>query len=242
MAGFTTHTEVFASDTHNDIQVHALGTRAMKNDGRVYRFANAAADTVAGTLYQGPAPIPNHLARTAPVVAVGAKTFTFTPGNTVGAANLYAEGYLQVDTGVAAENGYTYTVSGHAAIASGTAFTLNLIDPIIIALSASSTVGLIHNVYKQVIINPTGQTGVTAGVSTYIVSANKYGWLQTWGPCSGLINGTPGVATNLVVGVSTAGTFDLGTVAAETNVRVIARAMQVGVSTKNNFVYLMIAA
>src|SRR5262249_22719181 len=117
-------------------QQHPLGTVAETNDGRIFKYAQAgASDLVAGNLLQSAAPIPNHLARTAPVVAIGAFSFTFTPGATAGAANLYAEGYLQVDTGVAAENGYTYGVSGHAAIGSGTAFTLNLLDPIQIALS-----------------------------------------------------------------------------------------------------------
>jgi hypothetical protein len=73
----------------------------------VFRYCAAgASDTVAGSVYQSAAPIPNHLANTPPAVAVGATSFTYTPGNTAGAANLYAEGYLQVDT--TPGNGYTY--------------------------------------------------------------------------------------------------------------------------------------
>src|SRR4051812_48849027 len=80
-------------------QIHELGRRAVTKDGRVFRYCQAAADTVAGSVYQSAAPISTHLARTAPIVAVGATSFTFTPGAVGGAANLYAEGYLTADTG-----------------------------------------------------------------------------------------------------------------------------------------------
>jgi hypothetical protein len=220
-------------------QVHALGQRAETKDGRVFRFCQAgAADTVAGKVYQSAAPIPNHLANTPPAVAVGATTFTYTPGNTAGAANLYAEGYLQVDT--TPGEGYTYQISGHAAITGSTAFTLNLIDPIQVALTTSSRVGLVHNHYKNVIINPTTATAAVAGVSPYIITATQYGWLQTWGPCSTLINGTPGVGIGVVISATTAGAVDVAAVGAEINVRIIGHMMQVGVSTKYNFVALKI--
>jgi hypothetical protein len=242
MAGFTTATHVFVGNWDNNAtQQHPLGTRAWMNDGRVFRYAQAGgADLIAGNLLQSAAPIANHLAKTCPAVAVGATSFTFTPGNTAGAANLYAEGYLSVDTGAAAENGYTYTISGHPAITASTAFTLSLVDPIQIALSASSTAGLIHNGCKNVIISATTQTARTAGVAAYIISTTKYGWIQTRGPASVLINGTPGVAIAVVPGATTAGSVDVATVAAEINTRTVGHMMQVGVSTKNNLVYLTI--
>jgi hypothetical protein len=221
-------------------QAHPLGTRAITKDGRVFRYCQAGgADTVAGKVYQSAAPIANHLANTPPAVAIGATSFTYTPGATAGAANLYAEGYLQVDT--TPGEGYTYSVSGHDAIASSTAFTLFLNDPIQIALTTSSRVGLVHNAYKNVIINPTTATAAVAGVAPYITTTTQYGWLQTWGPCSTLINGTPGVGIGVVISATTAGAVDVAAVAAEINVRIIGHMMQVGVSTKYNFVNLHIA-
>jgi hypothetical protein len=225
--------------TSSATQLAALGSRATTKDGRVFHYASAGvSDTVAGSVYQSAQAIPNHLARTAPVVAVGATTFTFTPGNTAGAANLYAEGYLQVDT--TPGNGFTYQVSGHAAITGSVAFTLNLLDPIQVALTASSTVGLVHNAYKNVIVNPTTATAAVAGVSPYVITAAQFGWLQTWGPCSTLINGTPGAGIGVVISATTAGAVDVAAVGAEINVRIIGHMMQIGVSTKNNFVNLKI--
>src|SRR5215471_20226475 len=80
-------------------QLFPLGTRAKTRDGRVFRYCQCGSlDTTPGSVYQSALPIPNHLANTPPVVAIGATSFSYTPGATGGAANLYSEGYLQVDT------------------------------------------------------------------------------------------------------------------------------------------------
>ena len=218
-------------------QFHPLGTMAFDSFGGRYRYCQAgASDTVAGSLYQSSAPIANHLANTPPAVAIGARSFSYTPGATAGAANLYAEGYLQVDT--TPGNGVgPYSVSGHAAISSATAFTLVLNEPIAVALTTSSRVGLIANPYKNVIVSATTVTAADVGWSIGVITATQYGWLKTRGPVSALINGTPGVGIGVVTSATTAGAVDVAAVAAEINVRIIGWMMQVGVSTKNNMVY-----
>lgn len=219
---------------------HPLGTVAMDMFGGIYRYCQAgAADTVAGSLYQSAAPVANHLANTPPAVAIGARSFSYTPGATAGAENLYADGYLQVDT--TPGNGVgPYSISGHPAITSATAFTLTLNEPIAVALTTSSRVGLLANPFKNVIISATTVTAPVVGWSVAVITATQYGWLKTRGPVSALINGTPGVGIGLVSGATTAGSVDVAAVAAEINVRIIARAMQVCVSTKNNNVYAML--
>lgn len=220
-------------------QKHPLGTLARDNQGRLFRYFQCGATaTVAGSIYQSAAPIANHLANTPPAVAVGAMSFTYTPGATAGAANLYSEGYLQVDT--TPGNGYTYQVAGHAAISSATAFTLYLRDAIQVALTTSSRVGLIHNPWKNCIVCPTTQTAGVAGGATCIVTAGQYGWLQTRGIFSALINGTPAVNAPILTSVTTAGAVDVWTAAAQPTAQMIGRMAQLGVSTKNNFVYLQI--
>lgn len=217
-------------------QKHPLGTKLVLGE-RVFRYAQAgASDLVAGTLLQAAAPVANHLANTPPAVAIGATSFSYTPGATAGAANLYAEGYLQVDTTPGA--GYTYKVSGHEAISASTAFTLYLDDPIQVALTTSSRVGLISNKYKNVIISPTTQSSVSAGVAVYVITAAQYGWVQTAGPVSLLINGTPAVNGGVVPSATTAGAVDIQAVAAEGTMRPVGFMMQTGVSTKYNFVDL----
>lgn len=225
--------------TESSTQKHPLGTYAETADGRGFRYAQVGATaTVAGSLYQGAAPLANHLANTPPAVAIGATSFSYTPGATAGAANLYAEGYLQVDT--TPGNGYTYLVSGHAAIASATAFTLYLRDAIQIALTASSRVGLLPNPYKNVIVAATTLTAKAVGVAPAVITAAYYGWLQTRGPCSVLINGTPAITAPLMNSATTAGALDVWTAAGQPTSNLVGHAMQVGVSTKNNFVFLTI--
>ena len=239
MANLQGGVQLYGQDmfTTSTDQLHQLGARGYTSDGRRFRYAVVGAtDTVAGSLYQSAAPVANHLANTPPAVAVGAKSFSYTPGATAGAANLYAEGYLQVDT--TPGNGYMYQVSGHAAISSSTAFTLYLTDAIQIALTTSSRVGLLANPFKNVIVAATTVTAPAIGVAPCVITAAKYGWLQTWGPCAALINGTPGVGIGVKSSATTAGAFDVAAVAAEIDVRILGVMMQIGVSAKNNAVFL----
>lgn len=221
-------------------QNHDLGTRVETDDGRVYRYALAGAvDLVAGNVLQGPAIVTAHLANTPPAVAIGAQSFTYTPGAATGTANQYAGGWLQVDT--TPGNGYTYEVSGHAAIASSTAFTLNLKDAIQVALTTSSRVGLIANPYRGVIQFPvTTATGTAAGVAPYVITAAQYGWIQTWGPCSTLIAGTPALGAGVMTPSTTAGSAIVLTTTNLVVAQPVGYMMQIGVDGKNNFVDLKI--
>lgn len=241
MANFAAPVVLYGQDsfTSSSTQMHPLGTRGYTSDGRRFRYAQVGGvDTVAGSLYQAAAPVANHLANTPPAVAIGAKSFTYTPGATGGAANLYSEGYLQVDT--TPGNGYMYQISGHAAITASTAFTLNLVDPIQVALTTSSRVGLIHNLCKNVIVCPTTKTAAVVGVAPAVIATTAYGWIQTWGPAAALINGTPAVTAPVVNSATTAGALDVWTAAAQPTASLVGEMMQVGVSTKNNAVFLKI--
>lgn len=230
-------------------QLHPLGSMAIAKDGRVYRYCTpGAAALVPGSIYQGAAPIALHLALTAVAESIGAGSagdpITVTPGATAGAANLYAEGMLCISDGTGV--GYAYRISGHAAITASVAFNLFL-DPddrINVALDTTSRYGLHHNPYKNIIVAATTVTAQVAGGAVSLIPANttsqNYGWLQTRGPFPALINGTPGVGIGVVTSATTAGAVDVGTVGAEINVRQIGRMMQVGVSTKNNMIYLFV--
>lgn len=222
-------------------KVHRIGTRAIADDGRVFRYVKAGvADLVAGNVLQSPAIVANHLANTPPVVAIGATSFTYTPGATLGTVAQYEDGYLQVDT--TPGNGYTYGLASHPAFASATAFTLTLKDAIQVALTASSRVGLMANPYNGVIQLPvTTATGTIVGVAGYVITAAQYGWIQTWDLCSTLITGTPALGA-MVLGPGTAAGAAQVVVAAGNLIvgQVIGHMAQVGVDGKNNFVQLRI--
>lgn len=230
------------------VQRHPLGTLAMSADGRMFRYGSVGAtDGVVGSIYQSAAPIANHLALTSVAQAIGdgaspQKPIVVTPGATAGAAGLYGDGTLVIDT--TPGNGYSYRIAGHAAITASTAFNLFLYpdETIQIALTSASRYGLHHSPWKTVIVAATTVTALACGGMVTVITGNgtseNFGWLQTRGEFAALINGTPGVGIGVVTSATTAGAVDVAAVAAEINVRIIGRMMQVGVSGKNNSVYL----
>lgn len=219
---------------------HKLGQRAVSDDGRVFRYVQAgASDLVAGNCIQSSAIVANHLATTATAAAIGATSIVFTPGATAGAAGLYADGYLGVSDSVGA--GYTLGVSGHAAITASVAFTLLLKDPIQVALTTSSKLGLIANPYKNVIQMPiTTATGSLVGVATYIITATQFGWIQTWGICSVLTGGTPALGAGVMSPATVAGNTAVVTTTNLVVAQYVGNMCQIGVDTKWNFCYLRI--
>jgi hypothetical protein len=244
MAKFVQETLVVGQDDFVSAAtpVHKPGQRAVSDDGRSFRYAQAGAVAlVAGNCVQSSAIVTAHLANTPPNVAIGATSFVYTPGAAAGAAGLYSDGFLQVDT--TPGNGFTYGVSGHPAIGSSTAFTIQLKDPIQVALTAAaSKVGLIANPYKGVIQMPaTTATGTLVGVATYVIGISEWGWIQTWGICSVLIAGTPALGAIVMAPGATAGAAEIIVAAGNLIVaQIIGQMAQVGVSGKNNFVYLRI--
>lgn len=223
---------------------HMLGTRMQTRDGRVFHLCRmGAVAALPGKVYQSSVPVPNHLAQTPAAAALGATSVTITTlGATAATVNQYANGWMQVDT--TPGEGVMYGIDSHLANAGSAALILNLVkdDPIQVALTSSSRVGLIANAYADVIVTPTTATGCIMGVPNGLCAAGSYCWLQTWGPCAVLINGTPGNGVAVVNGATTIGSVDVAAVAAEINTRRLGDMMQIGVSTKYNAVFLRIAA
>jgi hypothetical protein len=220
----------------------SVGARMSMQDGRVFRYAKAGSVAlVAGNVVQGAPTIAAHLGNTPPVVPIGSTVFTYTPGAATAAAGYYSDGILQVDTGPGA--GYSYVVGGHDAIASSTAFALSLRDPIQVGLTGASRVGLIPNPYNGVVQMPvTTATGVLAGVAPYVINANEYGWLQTWGLCSCLVTGTPALGAQVMAPGTAAGAMEVVTTTNLVVAQFVGQMAQVGAgSGKFNAVYLKIA-
>jgi len=222
-------------------QVHQLGTRSVDDAGRVFRYVKAGASAlVAGNVLQSPAIVPDHLGTTAAAIAIGAMSLTFAPtSSTAATADQYADGYLGVDT--TPGNGYTYSVLGNTA---GTAsLTVTLKDPIQVALTTASRLGLIANPYRGVIQLPaTTATGSIVGIATYVIAIGEYGWVGTWGLFSVLTTGTPALGA-MVLGPGTAAGAAQVVVAAGNLIvgQVIGHMAQVGVDGKNNFIAVRIA-
>lgn len=181
--------------------VHEIGERLALRDGRVFRYArNGAVALAPGTVVQmdvgvynsDAAQIANSSLITLAVdtVAAGATQATVTiSGLSAIDANMYSGALLMNDT-----TGYCYRILSHPAVAaSGTSIVLTLDDTVLVTFGASDTASIIPNPYAATCIqvaSASAQTGAPVGVSPMVVTAQYYYWVQTWGTCCTLIEGT----------------------------------------------------
>lgn len=235
-----TPVDTFSWTAAQQLPLHSI---AIDKAGRMFRYVKAgAADLVVGNVIQGPAIVPNHLALTAAATAIGALSTVFTLGATLAAANQYAEGLLGVS--VTPDLGRTYSIAGHAAVASSGSMTLRLMpdDPIQVAFTTSTRLGLIANKGAGVIQMPvTTATGTVVGIGVAPIVAANYGWVQSHGLGNVLIAGTPAEGAIVMAPGAVAGAAQI-IVAAGTLIvaQIVGRMCQVGVDTQCNFVDLLI--
>lgn len=215
-----------------------LGTKGYTKDGRVYRYGLAGAVNLAvGKMTEEAAIVANHANRTLGTAAVGAESITVALGATAAAANLYADGYLNVNAGTGL--GITYLVRGHAAVLSSGTLTAFLADPIVVATSTSDSKGTLRvNPYASVVVTPSAATagGHPTGVPNVPITASYYGWLQTGGPCALLSDST---VYTLGEEVSQGASEDAGSGSLKVaTLPTYGVAMQLGVSGEYQLVYL----
>lgn len=219
--------------------LHALGQIGATDDGRVFRYVKAGAAIAAGEAIQSPAVVPNHLGMVAVATAIGARTVSTTLGATLATANQYAGGYLSADTGPG--NGIVYGIDSHPAAAQSAAivFTLNSDDPIQVAFTTATRLGVIANKYNGVIQFPvTTATGTLVGVAAYAIASGSFGWIQTKGIAAPLIAGTPALGALIMSPGTTAGASVIVTTTNLIVAQFVGRMCQIGAAGKNNWVDL----
>lgn len=223
-------------------QLHTLGSYCETADGRGFRYFKCGATaTVPGKVYAAAAWDNTNQAPVGGLevaaAAIGDTSVTISTSTTL-AANLLAGGYMVTD--VTPGQGYIYKIAGNTATSGAANAVLTLADPLIIALTTASNIVLVKHPYDSVIVSPGGaSTGQPVGVSSYIVTASQYGWMQTYGAAPVLA----GVATSIslpgvpvTVSASTAGSVIVSTAILPT----IGWAMQLMTATEYQLVYLTI--
>ena len=219
-----------------------LGQKGATSDGRVYVFGynNASTAAVVGDLQSGPASVANHIGRTNVVVtAAGAYTVTVPLGATAATVNQYAQGYLAVvsATGI----GTYYRVLSNPAAALSTSMVVTLVDPIVVALDATSVISLYPHETNLFVISPTSVSN-PVGVPNVAVPASNWAWLQTEGICSVVADAnaiTRGAA--IIPSTTTAGTITTALAgSSETAVPTIGYAPWAFTSSQAQLAYLTI--
>lgn len=205
-----------ATDTSLDT---LLGSRWDLSDGREVKLVLAgAANLAAGKLMAASAPIANHqnLVTTAFSAytnnGLSPATVTVTLGGTAATANQYANGFAVVTSGTGL--GQTLKIASHPAQATTTgALVLTLEDGPNTALDVTSTVSLIANPGKGVIINANAALSQPVGVTLYAITAANYGYIVSKGVVSCLQDGTTTTGSAISASNAVDGAIENGVIA-----------------------------
>lgn len=239
--GLTIQQTILEQDYHevSASQQGILGTRAVTKDGREFRYTLAGAATLAlGKVVQAPTLVANHqVVAVAAAVAAGATKITATLGATAATADQYKGGYVNITDSAGA--GQALLIRGNSAAASSGVITLFLDNPVTTALTTGSKANLTRNQFDGAVIAATTTIDLILGVPQIAITAANYGWVQTRGISSVLVNGTPTVGAGVISSATTAGALDVeGTSAVTPRLGVIVN--NAAVSTKYPVVNLSI--
>lgn len=184
----------------SSVQLAELGSRKVVGD-RVFRYA-LSGDTIGAALIASRAVVDSKHTKTtlatAAVTGVKALTIVLT---TSAAANYFADGYVHVQSGTAANQGYMYKIRSHGSIGDAGSGVFTLYDPVKQAIAVADLVTVSPSVYSKVILC-TNEANPPAGVAPIAVVSGDYFWLQTWGPSSFVVGsaGVPTLGGQLVAG------------------------------------------
>lgn len=210
--------------------------------GRAWRYALAGGSTLARGKIAVAATVDaqriNLSFATAPLA--GARVASVTIGTGNAAKNDFQDGWLVVQDGTG--EGRAYPIEGHDAITASTAGNFLLKEAIdTLGATGETNVDLIKNFYSGLVISVTDQDDLAAGVPNVAITNAQYGWVQTYGPCSVLMDEAVTNGSAVVIGTGVAGAveafdFDSG----EVQIGVVAGTA--GVDTEYQLVDLLIKA
>ena len=211
-----------------------LGTRVRVGD-RTFHYAYAGGvDLAAGVLLQ-PATAAVAEEGVSPSAVVTINSTSFTLATAAAQANA-EEGY--VFTHETTGEGYGYRIKKATANAdTSTSTDLVLYDPLHVALTASSELAIMNNMYYDLDIHTTAEEIYAVGVAPTAVTLNNYFWCQTWGPAAVLMSGTEDAAGSIMTASGTAGAI---TVQSGYTYNIIGVQLYKGTDTEYQPVYLRI--
>lgn len=213
-----------------------LGCLATTGDGRYFRYVIAGGTALVPGTMQASAAETTTFERLAIAAASAGATQIVTTSTVTLTANQLMGGYAMVN--LTPGQGYYYQIGQHAAFTSAAA-TINIVDPIVVALTTSSQVSLVPSPWAAVIQSPTSLTGVPVGVAVAATPISFYGWVQTIGPSNVLCQATMTVGNRVCVSTTTAGAVTVETGSLITPI--VGYAMQGVTSTQYGPIFLNIS-
>ncbi len=182
------------------IQLYPLGQRLELPDGSIFHYSEKGAGAgVANKNQQSSTPIGNWTdTDLTTTLAVGDTQIQFKDGGTAFAVNEAAGGHVFAEE--AGDLGHVYRIKSN--IATATNVTIMQFEDGVTAQKAvaANAVTFVKNPWKDFIIAPaSAPTSGPCGIPRVIIAANAFGWLQTRGIASCLIE-TDGTGGALAVG------------------------------------------
>lgn len=236
------------------VRLYDLGQRLECPNGRIYRYSEMGATVgVANKIYASEAPDTalDTLQIAATQTAATSTTMTFTNGTTAITEDMFKFGYVIVEE--TDDLGEIHRIYSNNAVAVGGEGTLYLYPGDVVQVTVDTTGGnvitIIKNPFKDIIIAPLSATLTShlIGVPPVIIAANAYGWVQTHGVCSILVEGTPiiGQEVRITESTSAANTgavtaLDYNEDDADEDLGTVARCMEVAATTEFGTFFLVI--
>jgi len=185
--------DLFANSTTPKV---AVGTKAQRADGNIYRYGHFGAATAVGLVVSPDLNESQFAYNDNSVIAtnsafqqatestgvypgmVGSKYVVLLESSRT--ADQIAGGYITISSGTGI--GYTYRVKGNKA-SNGTACTVELYDAILVGLDASSDVTVAASNYAnlEAAVSGTTRNSLAVGVSVTAMSSGNFGWILTKG-------------------------------------------------------------
>tara|TARA_R100001086_G_scaffold249805_1_gene191041 strand:+ start:912 stop:1652 length:741 start_codon:yes stop_codon:yes gene_type:complete len=201
------------TNTETSDQREDVGVTGRTRDGRLWRYGhNASVALVSGHNLSQAAVVANHASDRVVATggAAGASSIIVTLGSTASTEDYYKNGYLYVnDNG---SEGSLYVIATNAATASDGAQTVPIADEggLTEAITAGTDqVGLIQNLWEDVVVFPTTVTGAPVGLATINVQADYYFWVLVAGVAPARADTAVSVGASIEPSAAYAGGVDL---------------------------------
>ncbi|MFA5377305.1 MAG: hypothetical protein WC455_16260 [Dehalococcoidia bacterium] len=143
----------------------------------------------------------------AAIAAIGATAVSLTSTANLDTApndedNDFAGGWLYVND--EAGQGQMYRIKSNGGFSGTANSTFTLYDPLTIALSVASQVGLVRNKYYRTLVTPAPLTAPFAGFPLIAVTASYYFWSKIKGPVPAIANAAITLGQVCAVGITAA--------------------------------------
>ena len=220
-----------------------VGQKMALPDGRLYRYASAGATLVASNLQQSPVVNADYLDEASSTNAIDSPRVTLSTTTQAEVANAFQDGFYCAET--ADQLGTGAFIDRHVAVASGSPGTASadLRKTVLpVAIATAKKINQIKNTWSEIVICDSPETATLAGVTNFAIVSGDWGWVQTMGVVSCLVEGTVFAGLEVRAGESTDGSvaamdYDEANVA---NFGPIGRVVEVAATTEFGLIYLRI--